>query len=141
MVSSTPRPHFTPGKDPVSIVQEAGWAPGRAENGVPTGIRSWTVQLVAQSLYRLSYPAHLITTYGGPKMPVQQLQYGNIQFSAKSKQNYTQILVCNIQAYFSVISPITTATGLQMFVLKTHTPFNNHSQLTKINYDLCLHDY
>ena len=25
MVSSTPRPHFTPGKDPVPILQEAGW--------------------------------------------------------------------------------------------------------------------
>ena len=25
MVSSTHRPHFTPGKDPVPIVQEAGW--------------------------------------------------------------------------------------------------------------------
>ena len=31
---------------------------GRAENFVPTGIRSRTVQPVAQSLYRLSYPAH-----------------------------------------------------------------------------------
>jgi len=31
---------------------------GRAENLVPTGIRSRTVQPVAQSLYRLSYPAH-----------------------------------------------------------------------------------
>ena len=33
---------FEPGKDPVSIVQEAGWAPGLvwtgAENFVPTGI-------------------------------------------------------------------------------------------------------
>ena len=28
VVSSTPRPHFTPGKDPVPIVQEAGWASG-----------------------------------------------------------------------------------------------------------------
>jgi len=28
VVSSTPRPHFTSGKDPVSILQEAGWAPG-----------------------------------------------------------------------------------------------------------------
>jgi len=27
VVSSTPRPQFTPGKDPVPIVQEAGWAP------------------------------------------------------------------------------------------------------------------
>ena len=31
---------------------------GRAENLVPTGIRSRTVQSVAQSLYRLSYRAH-----------------------------------------------------------------------------------
>ena len=26
MVSNTPRPHFMPGKDPVPILQEAGWA-------------------------------------------------------------------------------------------------------------------
>jgi len=31
---------------------------GRAENVVPTGIRSRTLQPVAQSLYRLSYRAH-----------------------------------------------------------------------------------
>jgi len=28
VISSTPRPHFTPGKESVHIVQEAGWAPG-----------------------------------------------------------------------------------------------------------------
>jgi len=28
LVSSTPRPHFTRGKDPAHILQEAGWAPG-----------------------------------------------------------------------------------------------------------------
>ena len=33
MVSITPRPHFTPGKDPVSILQEAGWAPGPVWTG------------------------------------------------------------------------------------------------------------
>jgi len=33
VVSSTPRPHFTPGKDPVPIVQEAGWAPGPVRTG------------------------------------------------------------------------------------------------------------
>ena len=51
----------TPGKDPIPILQEAGWAPGpvwKGENLVPTGIRSRTVQTVVQSLYRLSYPAH-----------------------------------------------------------------------------------
>jgi len=31
--SSTPRPHFTPGKDPVPIVQEAGWIPGLVWTG------------------------------------------------------------------------------------------------------------
>ena len=40
----------TPGKDPLPIVQEAGWAPGPvwtgAENLIATGIRSRTVQPV-----------------------------------------------------------------------------------------------
>ena len=41
-VSVTPRPLLTPGKDPVPIVQEAGWAPGPVWTGgkpLPTGIR------------------------------------------------------------------------------------------------------
>ena len=33
MVSSTPRPHFTPGIDLVPILQEAGWAPGPVWTG------------------------------------------------------------------------------------------------------------
>ena len=33
MVSSTPRPQFTPGKDTVPILQEAGWAPGPVWTG------------------------------------------------------------------------------------------------------------
>jgi len=33
VVSSTPRTHFTPGKDPVLILQEAGWAPGPVWTG------------------------------------------------------------------------------------------------------------
>ena len=63
MVSVTPRPRFTPGKDPVPIVQEAGWVPGPvwtvAENLAPTGIRSPDRPPRSQSLYRLSYPAHV----------------------------------------------------------------------------------
>jgi hypothetical protein len=51
---------FTPGKDPVTIVQEAGWAPGPvwigAENLAPTGIRSPYFPARSESLYRLSYP-------------------------------------------------------------------------------------
>jgi len=33
VVSSTPRPHFTPGKDPVPILYEAGLAPGPVWTG------------------------------------------------------------------------------------------------------------
>jgi hypothetical protein len=59
-----PRQLSTPGKDPVHIVQEAGWAPGTvwtgAENLAPTGIRSPDRPARRQLLYRLSYRAHLI---------------------------------------------------------------------------------
>ena len=33
VVSSTPRPHFTPGKDTVPNLREAGWAPGPVWTG------------------------------------------------------------------------------------------------------------
>ena len=39
----------------------------RAEPLVPTGIRSRTVQPVAQSLYRLSYRAHIIPQGSAPE--------------------------------------------------------------------------
>ena len=44
VVSSTPRPHFTSGKDPVTILQEAGWAAGPVWTGAEN--RSRTVQPV-----------------------------------------------------------------------------------------------
>ena len=50
---------FTLGKEPVPIVQEAGWAPGPvwtgAENLASTGIRSPDRPALVESLYRLSY--------------------------------------------------------------------------------------
>ena len=50
----------TPGKDPVPIVQEAGWAPGPvwtgAENLAPAGNRFPEPPARSESLYRLSYP-------------------------------------------------------------------------------------
>ena len=51
---------FTPGKDPVPIVQEAWWAPVPvwigAENLAPTGIRFPDLPARNESLYRLRYP-------------------------------------------------------------------------------------
>ena len=64
--ASLPGRSLPPRKDPVPIVQEAGWAPGPvwtgAENLTPTGIRSSDSPTLRQSLYRLSYPAHNIST-------------------------------------------------------------------------------
>jgi hypothetical protein len=63
VVSTTPG-RFTPGKDPVPIVQEVGWAPGPvwtgAKNPALIGIRSPDRPARSQSLYRLRYRAHYI---------------------------------------------------------------------------------
>ena len=56
----TKRPgRFTPRKDSVTVVQEAGWAPGPVSTGVKnvatTGIRSPNSPASSELLYRLSY--------------------------------------------------------------------------------------
>ena len=65
---STPRPgRFTPGKDPVPIVQEVGWAPGPvwtvAKISPPPGFDPPTYPARSESLYRLRYPGPLGNTY------------------------------------------------------------------------------
>jgi len=64
VVSSTPQPHFTPGKDPVPILQEDGWSPelvwtsGKSRpyrDSIPD------CQACTQSLYWLSYPVQTPT--------------------------------------------------------------------------------
>jgi len=62
VVSSTPRPYFTPGKDPVPNLQENGWAPGPVWTGGKS--RPYRDSILhhpplSQSLYRLSYRAHI----------------------------------------------------------------------------------
>ena len=51
-VSVTPGPLFNPGKDPVPIVQEAGWAPMAGldrcgKSRPPPGFDPWTIQSIA----------------------------------------------------------------------------------------------
>jgi hypothetical protein len=58
-----PRPHLTPGEEPVPTVQESGLASGPAWTGAEnldrTGIRSQGRSARMQSLYQLCYPAHI----------------------------------------------------------------------------------
>ena len=114
-MSVTPRPLFTPGKEPVHIVQEAGWAPGPvwkcAENLAPTGIRSLDRPARSQSLYRLRYPAHfnymyhgyfketaaenwplyLSNTYGNPVLSVHIQQLITVHANCASVSRKTEI--------------------------------------------------
>ena len=76
---SAPRSgRFTAGKDPVRLVQEAGWAPGTVwtgeENLAPTGIRSPDRPARSELLYRLSYP-------GLPVIMLGLIKMGGIMFS------------------------------------------------------------
>jgi len=63
VVSSTPRPHFTPGKEPVPILREAVWAPGPVCTGGKSRPHRDSIPdrpARSQSLYRLRYPAHIM---------------------------------------------------------------------------------
>jgi hypothetical protein len=64
VVSSVPRLHFTPGIDPVPIVQEAVWAPGLVWMGGKSRLHQDSIldrPACSQSLYQLSYLAHTHT--------------------------------------------------------------------------------
>ena len=66
VVSNTPQTHFTPGKDPVPILQEAGWASGPVWKGGKSRPHRDSIPdrpADSQSLYRLSYPAHILLLY------------------------------------------------------------------------------
>jgi len=66
VVSSTPRPHFTPGKDLLPILQEAGWAPGPVWTGRNSRPHRDSIPerpARSQSLYRLSYLSHNFIFY------------------------------------------------------------------------------
>ena len=57
-----PRPHFTPGKDTVPILQEDGWAPGPGWTGGKSRPHRNSIPdrpARSQSLYRLSYPTQI----------------------------------------------------------------------------------
>jgi len=62
VVSSMPRPHFFLGKDPVPILQEAGWATGLVWMGGKSRPHRDSIPdrpARSQSLHRLSFRAHV----------------------------------------------------------------------------------
>jgi hypothetical protein len=80
---STPRPRrFNPGKDPINIVYERGWASKPAWTGAEklahTGIRSPDRLARSKSLYRLLYPA--------PSRKMYNIQFDYIFLSCRLSQ-------------------------------------------------------
>ena len=56
MVSNTPRPHLSPGKDTVPILQEAGWATGPVWTGAKSRLnRDLMPDRPARNLYIYIY--------------------------------------------------------------------------------------
>jgi len=103
VVSSTPLPHFTPGKDPVPILQETGWAPGSVWKGgnlVPTGIRSRTIQPVVsrytywatQPTYTYMYMCVCVCTYIyiPTKISFRSFSHETYDRTDRDKQTYTK---------------------------------------------------
>jgi hypothetical protein len=76
-VSVTPRALFTPGKDPVPIVQEAGWDPGPVWTGAPNKTRPPNRPARCQSL---SYPAHVIQTWPAAHTAFYTVGTGSVFF-------------------------------------------------------------
>ena len=124
MVSSTPRPHFTLGKDPVPIVQEAGWAPEPVwTGGKSRPYRDSIPDLPArsQSLYRLSYPAHCPYMYRSQRYNNLRLRFckskritlGPSEYGEKLKQ--TQNLLRRTEK-FNVSMHLTTGSFVMLIL-------------------------
>jgi hypothetical protein len=102
VVNSTPQPHFTPGKDPVPIVHEAGWAPGPVRRGGrsrPTGIRSPDRPARSQSLYRLSYRAHnrFRPAFIKPRNKIQAMWVQTFRIYANKKRWFSVTVFRNLK--------------------------------------------
>jgi len=110
VVSSTPQPHFTSGKDPVPIVQEAGWAPGPVwMDGKSRPHRDSSPDRPdrSQLLYRLSYPAHNIYIY-------TIIAPTNAHMYTKFVHSSTHVYIGWYQYFIHIENPISTSMKILM---------------------------
>ena len=98
VVSSTPWPQFTPGKDPIPILQEAGWAPGPVWTGGKSRPHQDSIPdrpTRSQSLYRLSYPAHMAILVYGILSLFTHIAYKYCVLHTETRQKYFRKHKCN----------------------------------------------
>jgi hypothetical protein len=92
VINITPRPFFPRERDPVPILQEAGWAQV-AENIASTGIRFQDRPARSESLYRLRYPRPLgyieikIRDIEFPSVVIKSISNVQVQLMARQTKN------------------------------------------------------
>ena len=130
---SSERPGRTlpPGKSRYPFYRRVGGPQsryGRAENLVPTGIRSRGVQPVAQSLYRRSYPAHTQNIISGNKCnPLATTlrcahTKHNIPLTTTLRCAHTQNIISRSQPHYAVHT--------QNIISRSQPHYAVHTQLT-----------
>jgi len=102
VVSSTPWPHFTLGKDPVPIVQEAGLAPGPVRTGGkshPHRDSIPTPSAHGQSLYWLSYQVIMVDWIGHLILrPLLRVMCFQVQFGLCCFGVLFSVCVCGVNS-------------------------------------------
>jgi len=117
VVSRTPQRHFTPGKDPVPILQEAGWAPGPvSKDGKSRPHRDSIPDLPARS------PFAIPTELPGPLLTL--LVTISNQVSVTSKKYYAKIIFEISHTYLNLCSIYAIKILTFMKVIVQHTPGN-----------------
>ena len=124
VVSSTPRPHFTPGKDPVPILQKDGWAPEPVWKGGKSRPHRDSIPdspARSQSLYWLNYRAHN-AVYNIPKITTDNIVPSNndvlIPFTITSTNTKSQHLK---QSLYRLRQPLGCPGGWGSRILRLST--------------------
>jgi len=121
VVCSTPRPHFTPGKDPVPILQEDGWAPGPVWTGGKSRPHRDSIPdcpAQSHSLYRLSYLAntvnHLRWLFSAETL--QNIRQFNNQFTC----SHTYQLWCSVHFICKLLTLVVRKVGWTLLDKRSH---------------------
>ena len=109
VASSKPRPHFTPGKDPAPILQDAWWATGLVWTGGKSRPHRDSIPdrpARSQSLYRLGYTTHIFVLLGHEIKEDEVV--GSCSMDAINKEHKKFTICCREWSFKESNGPILT---------------------------------
>jgi len=113
VVSSTPRPHFIPGKYLVHILQDAGWAPGSNRTGGKSRPHRDSIpdfQPVVTILTELPGPTFILLTFfkhnwmSSAKVMYTKTSIKDHNFAFKYHDVFTRFVTCRVP-FMLLLSP------------------------------------